>query len=185
MEEKLLFKNTSKMGKEEMEVFQNFAIKKTAILASLTILSLCLCAAVGFYFVSLYLSIAIAVAGIIGVFIMPVVIKKTVNNQNAHILQNKKYLNSFEFFEDKIKITNEVSDENSNVYQRKAQDTLIYSDIHHVIVYGIYFYIFLNKYQSLILDQRGMTKGVFADLMEFFKSKNIKVEYKKEFKLKK
>ena len=185
MEEKLLFKNTSKLGKEELDVFQNFAVKKTSLLTSLILFAICAGAGVGLFFVQMYLGIAFMIAGLLGAFIMPYVISVSVKKQNQAVFQNKKYLNHFEFFEDVIVITSDVAENDSNEYEEKVKENLAYEDIHHVVVYGIYIFIFINKYQSLILNQKGMTEGVSADLLEFFKAKGIDVKYKKEYNMKK
>lgn len=181
MEEKLLFKNTSRMGKEEIDIFQNFAIKKTSMWTSIAILLICVGTGVGLFFVNMYLGIAMAVAGAIGAFIMPYVISQSVKKQNQAIFQDKKYLNHFEFFEDKVVITSEAAEMDSNTYKEVAKQDISYEQIDHVIVYGLYLFVFVNKYQSLILNQKGMTEGVVGELLDYFKSKGIKVQYKREY----
>ena len=185
MEEKLLFKNTSKLGKEEIDVFQNLAVKRTSLVTSLLILFICVGAGIGLYFVHMALGIGFMVAGLLGALIMPYVIKETVKKQNQEIFKDNKLLNSFEFYEDKIVVTNEIARDGSDIYEEKGKDIIAYSDIDHAVVYGIYIFIFINKYQSVILNQKGMTEGVAADLIEYMKSKGIKVDYKKEYARKK
>lgn len=185
MEEKLLFKNTSKLGKDEIDIFQNFAIKKTSLLTAIILFAICAGAGVGLFFVQMYLGIAFMVGGLLGAFIIPHVISSSVKKQNQAVFQNKKYLNHFEFFEDIIVITSDAAENDSNEYEEKAKENLKYTDIHHVVVYGIYIFVFINKYQSLILNQKGMTEGVAADLIDFLKAKGISVKYKKEYAMKK
>lgn len=187
MEEKLLFKNTSRLGKEEIDVFQNLAVKRTSLVTSLFILFICVGAGIGLYFVHMALGIGFIVAGVLGAIIMPYVVKETVKKQNQEIFNFKdtKYLNSFEFYEDKIVVLNEIAKADSDTYEEKGKDIIKYSDIDHAVVYGIYIFIFINKYQSVILNQKGMTEGVAADLIEYMKSKGIKVDYKKEYARKK
>lgn len=183
-EKKLLFKNTSRMGKEEIEVFQNFAVKKTSILASIVLFAICAGAGVGLLFVYMFLGIAFMIAGVLGAVIIPYVINQSVKKRNQDIFKDNKYLNHFEFFEDELVITSEVAENGSNEYKESAQERLTYEQLDHVIVYGLYIFVFINKYQSFILDQRGMTQGVSADLLEYLKSKGLNVTLKKEYKQK-
>ena len=119
------------------------------------------------------------VCGVLGgAFIMPYMITDGIKKQNQQMFDNKKCLNNFEFYNDHIKITSEVTTKDSNEYVESANEVLLYLDVYQVAVYKTYIFIYINKRQSYILNQKGMTKGVVADLLDFLKSKNIKIKDK-------
>lgn len=178
-ENELLFKNTSRMNEEEIFSFQSFVLKKTIILSAIAIVLVCAAIGVGLLFVNTFLGIAIMVCGVLGgAFIMPYMITDGIKKQNQQMFDNKKCLNNFEFYNDHIKITSEVTTKDSNEYVESANEVLLYLDVYQVAVYKTYIFIYINKRQSYILNQKGMTKGVVADLLDFLKSKNIKIKDK-------
>ena len=176
MEEKALFKNSSKMNENEMFVFQSYALKKTIFLSSFFLIIFCVVLGARLCFVKLFLGIAIIIAGLIGGFVLvPYILKDSIKKQNKLIFDNKKYLNHFEFYDDFLEVTNEEAATNENIYHFVIKEKFNYSDLLKVVVYGTYIFLYINKSQSLVLNQKGMTLNTSAELVSFLKSKNIKV----------
>ena len=175
-EKKLLFKNTSKMDGKEIENVQAVKIKKMMFATSIALFIAFTAIGIGAYFWETFLGVAIIVVGAFGsLCFYPYLVKSNLKKQNEMIFKGKKYLNHFEFYEEEIFVTSEVSGENENQYEEKASEKFLYNEITKVVVYKQYLFLYLNNVQSLILNQKGMTTGVVADLIEFFKNKNIKV----------
>ena len=177
IKDELLFKNSSKMNEDEIQVFQKFALKKTIIIASI-------CLILGFAiigalvcFVELFLGITIIVAGVLGgAVLMPFLMKDSVKKQNTLTLGDRKYLNHFEFYNDYIFVTSEATtSKESNDYQEVASQKVFYNDLVQVVVYKTYLFIYINKAQSFVLNQRGMTKGTAGELVDFLKDKGLKM----------
>lgn len=180
--DEVLFKNTSRLNEEELLVFQNYALKKTIITMSIVIVALFAIAGAGLCFLELYLGITVIVAGILGgVVLFPFMMKDSLKKQNKLMLGEKKYLNTFEFFNDYLLVTSEATASlTSDEYKEEASSKVSYESLFRVDIYKTYVFIFINKAQSFVLNQRGMTKGVVEDLIEFLKSKGLKVTDKKD-----
>ena len=175
-----LFKNTSKMGENEVYEFQSFILKKMILTFSIIIAIVCLGVGVGLYFVASYLGIAIAVIGLLGAFVLfPYVMKESVKKNNQQLFNGKKYLNTFEFYDDRVVIVCEEADENSTEYTKKREETILYENLYKLELHEPYIFIYVDKVQSLLLNEKGMTKGVIADLIDFLKSKGITEKGKK------
>ena len=178
--EECLFKNTSKMGENEVYEFQSFILKKMVVACSVVIALVCVGAGVGLYFVASYLGIAIAVLGLLGAFVLfPYVMKESVKKNNQQLFNGKKYLNTFEFYDDRVVINCEEAEENSTEYTKKREETILYENLYKFEVHEPYIFIYVDKVQSLLLNEKGMTKGVIADLLEFLKSKGLNERGKK------
>ena len=179
--DEVLFKNTSRLNEEELLVFQNYALKKTIITMAIAIVAVFALAGVGLCFLELYLGITVIVAGLLGgVVLFPYMMKDSMKKQNKLMLGDKKYLNTFEFYNDYIIISNETTSSlTSNDYKEEANSRVTYESLFRVDIYKTYIFIYINKAQSFVLNQRGMTKGVVDDLIQFLKSKGLKVIDKK------
>ena len=179
--DEVLFKNTSRLNEEELLVFQNYALKKTIITMAIAIVAVFALAGVGLCFLELYLGITVIVAGLLGgVVLFPYMMKDSMKKQNKLMLGDKKYLNTFEFYNDYIIISNETTSSlTSNDYKEEAKSRVTYESLFRVDIYKTYIFIYINKAQSFVLNQRGMTKGVVDDLIQFLKSKGLKVIDKK------
>lgn len=175
-ENKILFKNTSKMDGKEIENVQALKIKKMLWGTSIALFASFTAVGIGFYFWQTFLGIAMIVLGAFGsLWLYPYLVKSNLKKENESIFAGKKYLNHFEFYEEEIVVSSDVAREGQNEYEEKAKEKFLYSDITKVVAYKEYLFLYVTKYQSLILNQKGMTTGVVADLLELFKSKNIKV----------
>ena len=179
--DEVLFKNTSRLNEEELLVFQNYALKKTIITMAIAIVAVFALAGVGLCFIELYLGITVIVAGLLGgVVLFPYMMKDSMKKQNKLMLGDKKYLNTFEFYNDYMIISNEATSSlTSNDYKEEANSRVTYESLFRVDIYKTYIFIYINKAQSFVLNQRGMTKGVVDDLIQFLKSKGLKVIDKK------
>ena len=170
MEEKeILFKNTSKMDENEITLFQNYALKKRVWITSI-IFALSFAALGGFLcIVSLTMGIIIIACGCVGGFVLlPYLMKESIKRQNNIILGDKKYLNTFEFFEDYVNITSEAtSSKDSNDFAPVATQKLMYTDVFKCVIYKERLFIFINF--------KGMTKNTIGELIEFLKGKGIKM----------
>ena len=153
--EELLFKNTSKMDEEEITLFQNYALKKMTIIASVAFTLFFVILGIGLSFVILPMGIILIVCGCIGGLIfMPYLLKENIKKQNIQNLGDKKYLNTFEFYENSLEVTTEAtSSKQTNDYKPVANQSINYGD----------------------LSFKGMTKGTYQDVIDLLKSKNVKV----------
>lgn len=166
-EKDLKFKNTTKLNEQAITAFQIFAMKKyTWTIASLISivfggLGLGLC------FVNAYIGVAVLIAGILGgVIFFPYLSREQIKKQNALIFEGKKYINVFEFFDEKLVVTN-VDGEN-DIYQ-----IYDYKGLVQVVLFAEYIAIYINKNQSYLLDKKGMNKGTIDEVLALLKSQNI------------
>ena len=158
-EKDLKFKNTTKLNEQAITAFQIFAMKKyTWTIASLISivfggLGLGLC------FVNAYIGVAVLIAGILGgVIFFPYLSREQIKKQNALIFEGKKYVNVFEFFDEKLVVTN-VDGEN-DIYQ-----IYDYKGLVQVVLFAEYIAIYINKNQSYLLDKKGMNKGTIDEVL--------------------
>lgn len=63
----------------------------------------------------------------------------------------------------------------SNDYSVNAEEKLLYSDLFQVVVYKTYIFLYINKAQSFVLNQKGMTLGTAGELILFLKDKGLKI----------
>ena len=177
MEEKVLFKNTTKLNENDVINFQKDSIKKISFIYGLVIFLICLGAGVGLYFVNSFLGIAMIVLGAVGGFaIFPYSTKTYSTRSNAENFYGIKSTNYYEFYQDEFIVKGEIADLESQKKKDLAEEKYKYEDVVKVSVIKNYICIFISKSQSFVLDKRGMTKGVCADLISFFKEKQIKVK---------
>ena len=82
----------------------------------------------------------------------------------------------FEFFQDYFMVTSEATtSKESNDYSVNAEEKLLYSDLFQVVVYKTYIFLYINKAQSFVLNQKGMTLGTAGELILFLKDKGLKI----------
>ncbi len=177
MEEKnAIFKNTSKMDDEEISLFQNFVLKKTTFISSLVFSIIFIGGGVRMCFVDLTIGLALAICGVIGgIILLPYLMKESLKKQNKITLGDRKYLNTFEFWQDYIFITSQAtSSPTANDYQEIASQKVFYKDLFKFVAYKEHLFIFINQKQSFIFDYRGMTKGTAGEVVEFLKAKGVK-----------
>ena len=171
-----LYKNTSKLDLKEIEMFQKFAMKKNIILISLLFTLVFVGLGVGVSFFELTLGIVVIVCGVLGGFVLlPFLMKDNLKKQNAKNFGNQKYLNTFDFTEEYVLITSESASEGSNDYKQLASQKLDYSNIYRGVLYREHLYLYISAQQCFIIDYRGMTKGTIAELIDFLKTKNVKI----------
>lgn len=175
--DEILFKNSSKMNEDEIQVFQKFALKKTIIISSVCLIAAFAVIGALVCLAELFLGITIIVAGVLGgAVLMPFLMKDSIKKQNTLTLGDKKYLNHFEFYNDYIFVTSEAtSSKESNDYQEVASQKVFYKDLVQVVMYKTYLFIYINKAQSFVLNQRGMTQGTVGELIPFLKEKGLKI----------
>lgn len=177
MEEKnAIFKNTSKMDDEEISLFQNFVLKKTTFISSLVFSIIFIGGGVRMCFVDLTIGLALAICGVIGgIILLPYLMKESLKKQNKITLGDRKYLNTFEFWQDYIFITSQAtSSPTANDYQEIASQKVFYKDLFKFVAYKEHLFIFINQKQSFIFDYRGMTKGTAGEVVEYLKAKGVK-----------
>lgn len=177
MEEKnVLFKNTSKMDDKEISLFQNFALRKKTIITSVIFSLFFIGGGIGLCFLDLTMGITFIICGVVGgVILLPYLMKETVKKQNQVTLGDKKYLNTFEFFEDHILVTSEATaNKESNDYKPMATQILPYNEIFKVVSYKEFLFIYINKVQSFIVNFKGMTKGTIGEVIDLLKLKGVK-----------
>lgn len=176
--EELLFKNTSRINEQELTKFQLKMLKVPIILFAAAIILISIGAGVPIIiFLNEFAGGALIIFGAIGGgVLLPYLIKDSVKKQNASVLGDRKYLNTFEFYEDKMIIINSATKSlDDNDYTEIARAEVEISNIYRLLLDNIYIFIYLDKKQSLFLDQRGMTKGTAGELVEFLQNKGIKV----------
>ena len=175
--DEILFKNTSKMDENEITIFQNFALKKRVLITSILFATCFIAAGVGLCFVNLTMGIILIACGCVGGFVLlPYLMKESVKRQNNVILGEKKYLNTFEFYEDYVMISSEAtSSKDSNDYHPVATQKLMYQDVFKCVIYRQRLFIFINAQQSFIVNFQGMTLHTIDELIEFLRGKGIKM----------
>lgn len=179
MEEKVLFKNTTKLNENDVAAFQKDVIKKISFTYGVIIFLICLGAGVGLYFVNSFLGIATIVLGAVGGFaIFPYSTKTYSTRSNTENFFGIKSTNYFEFYQDEFIVKGEIADIESRKKKELQEEKYSYAEVVKVTVIKNYICIFINKSQSFVLDKRGMTKGVCEDLIFLFKEKQIKVKEK-------
>ena len=176
MEEQVLFKNTSKMDDEEISLFQSYALKKTILITSILFSLIFAGGGIGLCFVDLTMGIVLIVCGLVGgLILIPYGLKESVKKQNKVTLGDRKYLNTFEFFEDHIFVRSQATkDKQSNDYQEIASQKLFYQDLFKFVVYKQHLFIYINPRQSFILNFLGMTKGTIGEVIDLLKNKGVK-----------
>ena len=176
--EEALFKNTSRISEQELTKYQLKMLTKTIILFATVVILISV--AVGLpliFFVNEFVGGAIIVLGALGgAVLLPYLLKDSVKKQNAQILGDRKYLNTYEFFQDKMTIINSATDNfSSSEYKEIARADIDIKNIYKLMVDPIYIFIYLDSRQSLFLDKRGMTKGTAGELVEFIQGKGVKI----------
>lgn len=174
---KVLFKNTSKMDDEEISIFQSYAIKKTMLISSILFSLIFVGIGIGTSFYDLTMGIVFIVCGLLGGFVLlPYLLKENVKKQNKITLGDKKYLNTFEFYDEYIFVESQAtSSKETNDFQSVASQKVFYKDVYKVVTYREFLFIYLNSRQSLILNFKGMTLGTAGEVVEFLKGKSIKI----------
>lgn len=175
--EEIKFKNTSKMNAEEVSIFQNYAMKKTNIIMSVGFAVIFVALGVGLAFWNLTVGVICLVCGVAGGgFFLPYLLKENQKRMNAQALGDKKYLNTFEFYEDKFVVTSsETQSSNDKNYHEVGNQTIAYQDLYKVVTYKDRLFLFLDAQQSLIVDFKGMTTGTIAGLIAYLKEKGVNV----------
>lgn len=174
-EKELIFKNTTTLNESDITTFQLFALKKHTIFISAMITIVLVGLGVGLCFVNTYVGVAILIAGIVGgIIFFPYLSKEQIKRQNAVLFNGGKYVNVFDFYDDKMKVTNVDEERDEDYFQ-----TFEYSTLYQVVDYQEFLFIYVNKNQSFLLLKTGMNKGTIAELIEFLKNKKIKYVDKK------
>lgn len=175
--EEVIYKNTSKMDAEEIAVFQNSVTKKSIFWTSICFVLIFAGMGIGLSFIDLTLGIILIVCGLIGGFVLlPYLFKENMKKTNKEMLGDKKYLNTFDFYHDYFNVASEASPLESTNFEVVGSQKIYYKDLHKVVVYKERLFVFINPRQSFILNFKGMTKGTAGELIELFKSNNIKVK---------
>ncbi len=174
---RIIYKNTSKMDEDEITLFQNYAMKKTTIISSVAFTLFFVLFGIGLSFVILPMGIILIVCGCIGGLIfMPYLLKDSVKKQNTQNLGDRKYLNTFEFYENSVLVTTEAtSSKETNDYKPIANQTINYNELYQLVVYKAHLFLFISPGQSFILSFKGMTKGTYQDVIDLIKSKGVKI----------
>lgn len=164
------------MDKEEIALFQNFAMKKNLIILSICFALIFVGIGVGVSFIELTFGIITIVCGVLGGFVLlPYLMKEQTKKQNQQNYGEKKYLNTFEFYEDYIQITTECSSPASKDYEKIASQKLYYQDVTKGVLYKDRLFLYIASNQCFIINYLGMTKGTIGEVIDFLKTKNIKI----------
>lgn len=183
MEEKLLYKNTSKMDKEEVSMFQGFAMKKNLLILSICFTLIFVGIGVGVSFIELTFGIITIVCGVLGGFVLlPYLMKEQNKKQNDKAFSDKKYLNTFEFYAEHVQITTETALASSNKFEETATQKVQYNDFVKGVLYKQRLYLYINSNQCFIINYLGMTKGTIGEVIELLKEKNINIVDKSQSK---
>ena len=175
--EEIIFKNISKMDHEEISIFQNSVSKKKNLITSILFALIFAGLGVGLSFIDLTLGIIIIACGVIGGFLLvPYLLKESMKKLNKETLGDRKYLNTFEFYDDFFSVSTEASPLTEQNFEVIGTQKIYYENLYKVLVYKERLFIFINSRQSFIFDFKGMTKGTAGEVIELFKSKNVKVK---------
>ena len=174
--EEAIYRNTSKMDAQEIALFQAFAMKRVNIWASILFAVIFVGIGIGVSFIELTFGIITIACGILGGFVLlPYLMKASVQKQNERNTDERKYLNTFDFFEEYVIVSTQSAMPNSNDYQEIASQKLFYTDIPQALLYKDHIFLYLSSNQAFIINYKGMTKGTISEVIEFLKSKNIKI----------
>ena len=167
------------MNHEEVSVLQNFAIKKVTLWTSIIFALVFAGIGAGLSFVNLTLGIIIIASGLLGAFVLiPYLMKESIKKANKDLLADKKYLNTYQFFEDYFMAETQASSLDENNYEKVGSQKIYYKDLYQVVVYQEHLFIYINSKQSFILNFKGMTLGTAGELIELLKSAKVLVKDK-------
>lgn len=172
--EEFLYKNTTAINESDITNYQLFALKRRNILVSFMITVIICGIGIGLCFVEAYVGTAIIIAGIVGgVILFPYLSKEQIRRQNSVLFDGGKHVNIFEFYKEEIKVINVDENRGEDLYQ-----TFSYNQIYKIDDFVEFLFIYVSKNQSFLMLKTGMNKGTISDLLEFLKSKDIKIEDK-------
>lgn len=174
--QEILFSNTSLLNKEAVDRFNKVTSKRIIGYGSLFVG--CFSGIVGglLCLVNLFLGISIIGVGfVIGIPLIAYLIKDAMKKDAQKLLDGKKYLVHFDFYEEGVKIRAEESLEEENKFKFSGEEEFSYEEIAKIVVSGTEIYI-QRISQANILDQRGMTKSTAGELIQFLEKKGIKVK---------
>lgn len=177
--EDVLFKNITKYDKTSLLKFQNKVMLKWIILCAFIIISICLPVGISLIlFLNEYVGGSIIIIGFLGAFVfLPCFIKDTL--KKLHMFKaGEKFVNSYEFFQEKLTINSSISNTKKlNLNDKKTN--IYYNDIYKITISNLYINFFISPSESLILDKRGMTKGTADDLIDLLSIYDFKIKYYK------
>lgn len=180
-EKTIKFSCTSKMSKNEIAVFESYIFKKLSFTCVTSIILICLMLGGAICFIDVFLGIAgVGIGVIVGIPLVLYLLKNELKKKDQQTIGDNVYLNRFDFYEDVIEIESQRKNGAQFEFSAKARDP--YSGFAKAIVYSTYIFLLKNGNQAFILDQKGMTTGTAGELIEFLKSKGLKIEYKAEGK---
>lgn len=174
--EEVLFQNTSKLDASEMESFQIYAMKKVNLFTSIIFALIFVGIGVGVSFIELTFGIISIACGILGGFVLlPYLMKESIKKQNAKNADERKFLNTYDFYQDYVEIASEVAMPDSNDYNQLASQNLYYQEVYQVVLFKENLFLYLNPQQAFIISHKGMTKGTIGEVIDFLKAKEIKL----------
>lgn len=175
--EEIKFKNTSRMNAEEISIFQSYAMKKTILIMSVFFTALFACMGVGLAFWDLTVGIIFVVCGLVGgIFFLPYLLKENQKKQVLQALGDRKYLNTFEFYENHMIVqSSATASAKDNNYEDVGSQKVQYADLHKIVTYRDRLFIFLTPQQSFILNFNGMTIGTVAEFIAFMKEIGVAI----------
>ena len=175
--EEVKFKNTSRMDAGEIAVFQNYAMKKMIWGMSIAFALIMVGLGVGLWFWDMTAGIICVVCGLVGGFwLLPYLMKKNQESQVLKTLGDRKYLNTFSFFEEYLDVVSEATaNATDKEYKEVGTQRVYYKDLHKIVTYKDRMFVFLNESQSFILNFKGMTVGTVKELLDFMALHNVKI----------
>ena len=169
-----LYENSSSLDADEITAFQNYMLKKTSMAIAIAIAVFFAAVGIGLAFLNTYVGVSILIAGIIGgLIIFPYISKESMKKQNAELFGGKNYVVNFKFSSSGMEVVNIDQTDPMNV--KEAGQSFAFNEIFKAVVYKTHIFIFTNRHQSFILDQKGMTKGTAGEVLEVLKNNGVKV----------
>jgi len=175
-EEKIVYKNTTKMEVNEIITFQTFAMKKVNLITSILFALIFVGIGVGLSFVNVTCGIITIVCGLLGGFVLlPYLMKESIKKQTTQSFGENEYLNTFEFNEETFKIVSEEKLANQEEYKEVASQELSYEDLYQAVLFRDHLFIYISARESFIVNYKGMTQGTIGEVIDLLKSKEVKI----------
>lgn len=175
--QEIKFKNTSRIDENTVLEMQKKITKKMSMMVAFLWSVLFVILGVALLFVNTFLGVSVITCGTVGSFtLVPFIVKDSTKKQTQKLFQGKKFLVTFEFYDDSLNVLSESSESGENNFIPENSIKVSYDEIKKCTQNDLYIYLFLNKSQSLILDKKGMLKGTADEIVSFLNEKGVKID---------
>ena len=179
MENSVLYKNVSGVGSKESKALMKIAIWNPMLISAVAFpLSIALLGVVWLLEGDLTFAIIMFVLAVALAIFCPLLFILVFNHNSKKLIGGRRLLNTFEFYEDHLAVKTENIIETESIVT--GTSNIIYQNLFKVVVNKEYIFIFINKQQSFILDQKGMVEGDVNGLLEFLKGKVARFKDKRK-----